>query len=428
MSSAPVYLRWMVVTVAAAAVFFGPHLSMTTFASSTAPTSPPSTTTGAGSGGGGGGQGRGGRAGVDSDRFPSVGSGETVVWKQSGCIKIPKNLTLCRGAGYSQMHLPNLLDHEDIEKVNEQAAPWVSLLNLRCHPDTQIFLCSLFAPICHVRPIWPCKKLCLSVRGSCEPPMARYGFPWPEMLRCDRFPSEKPDNLCIGKQKYRHHSKGGNRCSACDQPDTLEGIVDHFCRVDTVIRLNVDQLVLSAPNVKIKGSKMKILKNQNKQNKEDLLQMPIVVDAGAKCTCAPLWNKSKMLDPSTNETQQHLVMGVTRNDRFQVTLLQSFNASSPVTTRVMSAIRKDTLCTSGIKLLLQQQQQSTKNKKKSKKKETKQKAKTKKKEIKQKLKAHKVQRAENATSAKPQNTKKQKKQDGQNGGVQAKDKHITGNN
>lgn len=33
------------------------------------------------------------------------------------CIDIPANLTLCRDIGYSQMRLPNLLDHDTIREV-----------------------------------------------------------------------------------------------------------------------------------------------------------------------------------------------------------------------------------------------------------------------------------------------------------------------
>lgn len=111
------------------------------------------------------------------------------------CVPIPSNLSLCSGIRYDKMRLPNLLDHDSIREVTQQANAWVHLLNIRCHPDTQVFLCSLFAPVCFDRPIWPCRSLCLAVQGGCERRMARYGFSWPEMLRCERFP---PDNdLCI---------------------------------------------------------------------------------------------------------------------------------------------------------------------------------------------------------------------------------------
>jgi hypothetical protein len=38
--------------------------------------------------------------------------------------------------------------------VSQQSAAWVSLNNVKCHPDTQLFLCSLFSPVCLERYRW----------------------------------------------------------------------------------------------------------------------------------------------------------------------------------------------------------------------------------------------------------------------------------
>lgn len=38
------------------------------------------------------------------------------------------------------MRLPNLLEHETVDEVIEQAAPWIPLYRLNCHPDTQVFI------------------------------------------------------------------------------------------------------------------------------------------------------------------------------------------------------------------------------------------------------------------------------------------------
>jgi len=83
---------------------------------------------------------------------------------------------------------------------------WVPLLNIHCHEDTQMFLCSLFAPICLDRPIYPCRTLCLAVQAGCESRMRNYGFPWPEMLRCDKFPLD--NDLCVGLQHHRDDERG----------------------------------------------------------------------------------------------------------------------------------------------------------------------------------------------------------------------------
>ena len=64
------------------------------------------------------------------------------------CVPIPKNLTLCNNIRYDKMRLPNLLDHDTLAEVVDQAASWVGLVSIKCHPDSQLFLCSLFSPVC----------------------------------------------------------------------------------------------------------------------------------------------------------------------------------------------------------------------------------------------------------------------------------------
>ena len=66
------------------------------------------------------------------------------------------------------MRLPNLLDHDTMSEVSQQATSWLPLLNVQCHADSQLFLCSLFAPVCLERPIYPCRSLCNKVsEGRC---------------------------------------------------------------------------------------------------------------------------------------------------------------------------------------------------------------------------------------------------------------------
>uniref|UniRef100_A0A8C0G206 Secreted frizzled related protein 5 n=1 Tax=Chelonoidis abingdonii TaxID=106734 RepID=A0A8C0G206_CHEAB len=118
--------------------------------------------------------------------------------KPPQCVDIPPDLPLCHDVGYNRMRLPNLLEHDSLAEVKQQAGTWVPLLTKRCHSDTQLFLCSLFAPVCLDQPVYPCHSLCQVVRASCAPLMEAFGFPWPNMLRCARFP---PDHqLCIAMQ------------------------------------------------------------------------------------------------------------------------------------------------------------------------------------------------------------------------------------
>lgn len=157
---------------------------------------------------------------------------------QPTCLEIPSNLTLCRDIGYSKMRLPNLLEHDSMAEVQQQARSWVQLANRRCHPDTQLFLCSLFSPVCLERPIFPCRSLCQAVRQGCEDTMLRYGYPWPDMVRCDKFPLD--NDMCIGVQSSP--APESPACRACQQPNTTESFVDHYCRADFVLRARVKRL------------------------------------------------------------------------------------------------------------------------------------------------------------------------------------------
>ena len=114
---------------------------------------------------------------------------------QPKCIDIPSNLTLCQNIGYTKMRLPNLLDHDTINEVIQQSKSWTSLLGVQCHPDTKLFLCSLFSPVCLDRKIYPCRSLCNAVKAGCEQTMLFYRYRWPDMVKCDQFPEDS--DLCI---------------------------------------------------------------------------------------------------------------------------------------------------------------------------------------------------------------------------------------
>lgn len=117
---------------------------------------------------------------------------------RSTCRPIPASMPLCYGVGYRLMRLPNLLGHDSLREAQQQAAAWLPLLSKRCHPDTGKFLCSLFAPVCGPElgePVSPCRSLCEAVRDGCLPVMSAFGFPWPEMFDCSRFPSGT--ELCV---------------------------------------------------------------------------------------------------------------------------------------------------------------------------------------------------------------------------------------
>ncbi|XP_063220231.1 secreted frizzled-related protein 5-like isoform X3 [Bacillus rossius redtenbacheri] len=148
---------------------------------------------------------------------------------QPACVDIPRNVSLCHGVGYRRMRLPNLLEHDSLQEVAQQAASWTPLLNVDCHPDTRLFLCSLFSPVCLDRAIYPCRSLCDQVRRGCEGIMQKFGYPWPDMFRCDHFPVD--NDMCIGPQAKRPD----NECQVCSPIETYENILYNFCSADFVV-------------------------------------------------------------------------------------------------------------------------------------------------------------------------------------------------
>ncbi len=82
-----------------------------------------------------------------------------------------------------------------IYQIVYQSSVWIPLVSIKCHKDTQLFLCSLFAPICLDQAIYPCRSLCESVRNGCEVRMNQYSYQWPSMFNCSKFPED--NGLCI---------------------------------------------------------------------------------------------------------------------------------------------------------------------------------------------------------------------------------------
>uniref|UniRef100_A0A8C0KUP6 Frizzled class receptor 7 n=1 Tax=Canis lupus dingo TaxID=286419 RepID=A0A8C0KUP6_CANLU len=98
----------------------------------------------------------------------------------------PISIPLCTDIAYNQTILPNLLGHTNQEDAG---------LELR------FFLCSMYAPVCTVldQAIPPCRSLCERARQGCEALMNKFGFQWPERLRCENFPVHGAGEICVGQ-------------------------------------------------------------------------------------------------------------------------------------------------------------------------------------------------------------------------------------
>ncbi|XP_061914170.1 secreted frizzled-related protein 5 isoform X2 [Entelurus aequoreus] len=242
--------------------------------------------------------------------------------KQPQCVDIPADLRLCHNVGYKKMRLPNLLDHETMPEVKQQAGSWVPLLAKRCHADTQVFLCSLFAPVCLDRPIYPCRSLCEAVRDSCAPVMETYGFPWPEMLTCDKFPID--NDLCIPMQFTGNHATqppadylGSLLTIAPSAERGSEGADGSLSTVEEVLKMRIKEVKKEKGDRKLIAAqkKKKVLK-QGVLRKKDLKKLVLYIKNGANCPCSQLDTLgSNFLIMGRKVDQQLLLMSIHKWDK-----------------------------------------------------------------------------------------------------------------
>ena len=114
----------------------------------------------------------------------------------------PITIPLCANIAYNQTILPNLLGHSKQEQAGMEVHQFYPLVKVQCSPHLQIFLCSVYAPVCTILedPLPPCRSLCLAAQDGCEELMNKFGFQWPANLACHTFPvGGDPNRLCVGE-------------------------------------------------------------------------------------------------------------------------------------------------------------------------------------------------------------------------------------
>ncbi|VDP14951.1 unnamed protein product [Onchocerca flexuosa] len=113
---------------------------------------------------------------------------------------VPITMQMCRDIPYNMTLFPNILGHTKEEDASLEIHQFLPLVKVKCSEDLKFFLCTIYAPVCTVleRPIPPCRHLCLSAKNGCENLMNKFGFKWPPLLACERFPI---DGMCVGENK-----------------------------------------------------------------------------------------------------------------------------------------------------------------------------------------------------------------------------------
>ncbi|CDQ84740.1 unnamed protein product [Oncorhynchus mykiss] len=111
----------------------------------------------------------------------------------------PISIPLCTDIAYNQTIMPNLLGHTNQEDAGLEVHQFYPLVKVQCSMDLKFFLCSMYAPVCTVleQAIPPCRSLCERARQGCEALMNKFGFQWPERLRCENFPVHGAGEICV---------------------------------------------------------------------------------------------------------------------------------------------------------------------------------------------------------------------------------------
>jgi len=130
--------------------------------------------------------------GVRRDVDPETSSTKLLaVDEKARCVDIAPSLSSCRRLGYRQMRLPSLLNDT---VVNASSSAAVRAFVDDCGKDGLVLMCSLLAPVCLDRPIWPCAFLCRNVSSACR--RASSTLDLATLIDCDMLPTD--DQLCIG--------------------------------------------------------------------------------------------------------------------------------------------------------------------------------------------------------------------------------------
>uniref|UniRef100_A0A8C8S4Z6 Secreted frizzled-related protein 2 n=1 Tax=Pelusios castaneus TaxID=367368 RepID=A0A8C8S4Z6_9SAUR len=230
--------------------------------------------------------------------------------QRSSCKPIPSGMTLCHGAGYHEMRLPNLLGHESMREALQQATSWVPLLSKQCHGDTKKFLCSLFAPVCISDledPVHPCRTLCEAVRVGCTPVMAAFGFPWPEMFNCTRFPAG--NELCIPPASPDDRPQLPKEGEATQCLEFLE----NFCSQDFALKMSIQALSSVDGDLKvIPALKSRTLFKQDGWSEEDLKKPVLWLADGETCACEDLRGQGTVVLAMGHKAAGRLVLSWVR--------------------------------------------------------------------------------------------------------------------
>uniref|UniRef100_A0A3Q0REG3 FZ domain-containing protein n=1 Tax=Amphilophus citrinellus TaxID=61819 RepID=A0A3Q0REG3_AMPCI len=102
------------------------------------------------------------------------------------------NMLICN-MPYTATVLPEQETQDNIAVKINQLYP---LVKVGCSSHLKPLLCSFFLPECvSGKPRSPCRILCEKAKSGCEPLMNKFGFTWPEDLKCTAFTTESCERV-----------------------------------------------------------------------------------------------------------------------------------------------------------------------------------------------------------------------------------------
>ena len=136
------------------------------------------------------------------------------------CEKI--TTPMCQNIGYNLTYMPNMFKHDSQQEATLDLHQFWPLVQNNCSRYLKIFLCSMHVPRCQPsspKGIPPCRPLCEQARKDCTPVLRRYGFSWPQRMRCQFNISSTGEQADVYGSK-RCHSQFNMMITGFDDNET----------------------------------------------------------------------------------------------------------------------------------------------------------------------------------------------------------------
>ena len=111
-------------------------------------------------------------------------------------------IPMCKDIPYNSTIFPNLMGNNNQVEAAESITQYNPLMKIKCSDDIQLFLCSMYAPLCTKnwdQPLKPCRDLCESAKKGCESLMKQFGYDWPDAFDCSKLPTGSGEEICLRK-------------------------------------------------------------------------------------------------------------------------------------------------------------------------------------------------------------------------------------